>query len=640
MTRLTRRFLRAAALAAVALPALLGAPLIAAPTPENAEPGTLAGAYLAARTADVEKDVESAARFYRQALKIDPENLYLLERSVVLSAAAGDLDEAIAFAERLKQASPDSHVARLVTGVEQIRAGKNAEAVESVGQKGGGVLADLTGALLTAWAAFGAGEAEKALGDLSGLAGEAWYEPYKLLHTGYIALAAGRTDEALKALEAAVKQDGNAVRITEAYARALDAAGRTDEAVKTLEDYMQRFPDDVLARAALASVRGGKGAEEAVRTAVEGAAEALAGVGAAVGQEGGTEVAYLYLRLALHLDPNIAGGRAALALGSLFDANNQGEAAIAAYESIAPDAPFRSLGKLSAALALDRMEKTEDAERAFKAAIAGDPDDIQRYVSYGNMLRGHERFAEAADVYTEAIARVPEPGAADWSLFYYRGVAYERTKAWEKAEADFRRGLELSPDQPLVLNYLGYSLVDMGRNLEEAMEMIRKAVELRPNDGYIVDSLGWAHYRLGDYEDAVKELERAVSLRAEDPVINDHLGDAYWKTGRALEAQFQWRHARDFGAEAEALDIVLKKIAEGKLIEAEAEPVEPEAAEEAAAKPVTLYTVKPGDSLWTISAALLKSGEAFGRIFDANKDKLTNPDMIQPGMELVIPGEI
>ena len=180
-----------------------------------------------------------------------------------------------------------------------------------------------------------------------------------------------------------------------------------------------------------------------------------------------------------------------------------------------------------------------------------------------------------------------------------------------------------------MLNYLGYSWVDMGMNLDEAMGMIRKAVELRPNDGFIVDSLGWAHYRLGEYDEAVTELERAIGLKPDDPVINDHLGDAYWKAGRELEAQFQWRHARDFGAEGPELELILKKIAEERLIEATA-----------LKKDASLYTVQPGDSLWTISAALLQSGDAFQKILDANKDKLKSPDEIFPGMQLLIPGDI
>ena len=624
MSRSSPPILRAASVAAVALPILFAAPAHALPSAEDVEFSTLAGAYLAARTADVENDVQSAAFFYREALRADRNSLYLLERAVVLSTAAGDISEALAFAGRLLETSPRNPVARLVLAVEAIREGRYAEAIENLQETDGGVLADLTEALVTAWATYGQSGADQALDDLARLSGETWYEPFKLLHSGYIALAAGRTSEALSALEAAWQADGNAVRITETYARALAVAGRSEEAEETLEDFLERFPDNALALAALEDVR--RGDSSTVATPAAGVAEALAGVGAAVGQEGGTEVAYLYLRLALYLEPNIAGGLGALSLGNLLQANGQGEAAIEVLESIAPDAPFRSLGQLRAALALDRMDRTEEAEAAFQAAIASDPESIQSYISYGNMLRGRERFAEAGEIYARALDLIPEPGPADWSLYYFRGICYERTGQWEEAEADFRTALELSPDQPLLLNYLGYSLVDMGRNLEEAMEMIRKAVELRPNDGYIVDSLGWAHYRLGNFEDAVTELERAVALRPHDPVINDHLGDAYWQTGRVLEAQFQWRHARDFGAEGDDLELVLRKIAEGRL-------VEPEEVEEA-----SYYTVQPGDSLWTISDALLDSADAYERLIESNPETLKDPNLIYPGMRLRIPG--
>jgi tetratricopeptide (TPR) repeat protein len=626
MTRFACSFRGMAPLMAATI--LLATPAFAVQRVDNGDLDSLSGTYLAARTADVEKDVASAARFYRAALKADPDNLFLLERALVLSAGAGNVDDAIGFARRLREKQPSNSPARLVLAVEQIRLGQHSAAVEELGDAGAGVLADLTNALVSAWARFGEGEVDSAISGLQALKGEDWYESFKLLHSGYIALAAGRTDEAVKYLGDARERDPNAVRITEAYARALAIAGRTKEATDALNAFLVNYPDNALAVAALDDIRAGRAHVAALANPVEGAAEALAGIGAAVGQEGGTEVAFLYLRLALYLDPNIAGGLAALSLGNLFDTNDQSDAAIAAYESISPEAPFHALGQLRAALALDRLDRTDEAEKAFKQAIAGNPDDVQSYISYGNMLRGRERFAEAAKVYEEAIGKIASPGPADWSLFYFRGIAYERTKQWPKAEADFKKALELSPDQPLVLNYLGYSWVDMGRNLEEAMAMIQKAVELRPNDGYIVDSLGWAHYRRGQYDKAVEELERAIGLKPDDPVINDHLGDAYWKTGRKLEAQFQWRHARDFGAEGEALELILRKIAEEQLIEPAVQKTDAS----------SLYIVKPGDSLWTISAALLKSGEAFQKILDANKDKLKSPDDIYPGMQLLIPG--
>ena len=565
--------------AALVLPCLLwAAPALPAPA-EELEMTSLSGIYLAARTADVEKDVARAAEFYREAYAGDPENLTLLERALILTAAAGDVPTAVQLARDLIEKAPDSRAAHLVLAVDLLKSGDYQEAISELEQAGTGVLADLTNGLLVAWAEFGLGEVDKALETVRSLQGEEWYEPFKLLHSAHMSLAAGRTQEAVDALARAHEQDNNAIRIAEAYAMALAIGGRTDEAEKVLADFLERFPDNPLAREALAGLKAGAAPKPIVGTPLQGAAEALAGIGAAVGQEGGLEVSALYLQMALHIDPQIGGGLAALSLGNLLDANGQSEAAIAAFESIAPDAPFRSLGLLRAAVALDRLDRADEAEKAFQEAIARNPDDIQAYIAYGNMLRGREKYAESAKLYSQAIDKLEEPARGDWTLFYFRGIAYERTDQWPLAEADFKKALELYPDQPLVLNYLGYSWVDKGINLEPALEMIRKAVELRPNDGYIVDSLGWAYYRLGRYADAVTELERAVSLRADDPVINDHLGDAYWKVGRTLEAQFQWRHARDFGAEAPELDRILKKIAEGRLIEEEP-PVNEKAAVE------------------------------------------------------------
>ncbi|MDH3195598.1 MAG: tetratricopeptide repeat protein, partial [Hyphomicrobiales bacterium] len=294
-----------------------------------------------------------------------------------------------------------------------------------------------------------------------------------------------------------------------------------------------------------------------------------------------------------------------------------------------------------------RLDRTEEAERAFKESISRDPDDIQAYIAYGNMLRGRERFADASAVYSEAVQRIGTPTRSDWTLFYFRGITFERAEQWDKAEADFKKALELFPDQPLVLNYLGYSWVDMGMNLEPALDMIRKAVELRPDDGYIVDSLGWAYYRLGRFEDAVKELERAVALRPDDPVINDHLGDAYWQTGRTLEAQFQWRHARDLGAKAPELILIEKKIEAGRLIVPDAgndAPDKDDASFNAApqeptelASAASLYTVQAGESLWHIARKMLGQGAAYERILDANRDLIEKADKLQPGMRIRIP---
>jgi Flp pilus assembly protein TadD len=191
------------------------------------------------------------------------------------------------------------------------------------------------------------------------------------------------------------------------------------------------------------------------------------------------------------------------------------------------------------------------------------PDDLEAIMALGNVLRGHKKFAECADVYSKGVATIARPEKANWVIFYFRGICYERSKQWPKAEADLKKALELFPDQPHVLNYLGYSWIDQGINLDDGMTMIKSAVQQRPDDGYIVDSLGWAYYKLGNYEEASKNLERAIELKPEDPTINDHLGDAYWRVGRVLEAKFQWAHARDLKPDPEDLPKIEEKLKAG-----------------------------------------------------------------------------
>jgi tetratricopeptide (TPR) repeat protein len=219
--------------------------------------------------------------------------------------------------------------------------------------------------------------------------------------------------------------------------------------------------------------------------------------------------------------------------------------AITAYKQVPPSSPLFSSAEIQLATNLNQLQKTDEAIKTLNALIARQPENFNALLALGNLYRLNEKWLDAADAYTQALARVDEPGEQQWSVYYFRGIAYERAGRWSSAEPDFRKALRFQPDQPAVLNYLGYSLIEKRLNLEEAFKMVEKAVSLRPNDGYIVDSLGWAHYQLGRYEEAVELLERAAGLRPEDPVINDHLGDALWQVGRRLEAKFQWQYALD-----------------------------------------------------------------------------------------------
>jgi Flp pilus assembly protein TadD len=216
------------------------------------------------------------------------------------------------------------------------------------------------------------------------------------------------------------------------------------------------------------------------------------------------------------------------------------------------------------------MERKEQAFELLESQAAAEPERIQALVQLGNLLRGDEQYDRAERAYTRAVERLGTPERDNWTLVYARGIVHERIKQWPQAEADFFKALELEPEQPLVLNYLGYSWVDKGVRLDEARGMLDRAVAARPNDGYIVDSMGWVHYRLGEYAQAVASLERAVELEPGDPVINDHLGDAYWRVGRQREARYQWRTVLALAPEPDLKARIETKLQQGLVKEANA----------------------------------------------------------------------
>jgi tetratricopeptide (TPR) repeat protein len=298
-----------------------------------------------------------------------------------------------------------------------------------------------------------------------------------------------------------------------------------------------------------------------VASADAGAAEALYGIGASIGRRGGEDLALVYLQLALYLEPSHV--MALLSLADLYETLKKPDLAIKVYERVPTASPLALSAETQLAVDLDTLDRTDEAKKRLDAVIAGHPKDTEALMALGNIERVRKDFAACAASYSKAIDTIPKLEKSNWVVFYFRGICYERAHQWPSAEADMKKALELFPDQPLVLNYLGYSWVDQGVHLEEGMDMIRRAVEQRPDDGYIVDSLGWAYYRTSNYEEAVKNLERAVLLKPDDPTINDHLGDAYWRVGRTLEAHFQWSQAKDFKPDDDELATIEKKLKEG-----------------------------------------------------------------------------
>jgi tetratricopeptide (TPR) repeat protein len=522
---------------------------------------TASGSYLAARHAGQQRDATAAAAYYRAALKRDPRNAELLDRAFLSYLVGGNVDEAVKLAETVAQADKSDRVARLVLGVNGIKQAKYAVARKDLAQSIRGPITDLTATLLTAWSLTGSGDSKGAVAAIDRLTGPDWYAIFKDLHAGMIYELAGNKVEAGKRFERAYKLDSSALRVVEAYGSWLSRNRSAAESLAVFEAFDKVLPRHPLVTQAIDKLKAGEKLPPLVANVQAGAAESLYGLGASLGRRGGEDLGMVYLQLSLHLVPNHA--LALLSLADLYESLKKPEMAIGIYERIPAASPLHRNAAIQMASDLDALDRGAEAEKQLASIIAHDPKDSEAIMALGNVLRGHKKFAECADVYSKGIALNPKPEKSNWVSYYFRGICYERSKQWPKAEADLKMALDLFPDQPHVLNYLGYSWIDQGMNLDDGMAMIKKAVQQRPDDGYIVDSLGWAYYRLGNYADATEQLERAIGLKPEDPTINDHLGDAYWRVGRALEAKFQWAHARDLKPDADELPKILEKIEKG-----------------------------------------------------------------------------
>lgn len=502
------------------------------------------GNYLSGHFAARQHDLHDAARYYRAALAHDPANADLLARAFLYTAASGDVKEAAKLAARVVAANPDNRAARLALAVNDIAEKHYKDARMQLAQSAHGPFQTLTLTLLDAWAAEGMGKTDIALKDLDGVGKEGGTAALAHFHRALILDLAGRNAEANTEYKAALQDTGPNPREVDAYGRFLERTGRTAEAKALYAKLAGHASVMPLALAAAARMKAGKKPERLVRNAQEGAAEALFGIAASLTDASSADISILYLRLGLYLAPDM--DLAKVVLADRFETLHKYEDAISVYRSIGKDSPFALAAEIQAAIDETRLNHADKAIAQLKDVTARDPGNVTAWTALGDAYRSVERFKEAAGAYDHAIKALGTVKKDNWPLLYARGVSEERAKDWPAAEADLKHALKLSPDQPDVLNYLGYSWVDRGENLDEALAMLEKARALSPFNGYIVDSVGWAYYRLGRYKDAAEALEQAVQLVPGDPTINEHLGDAYWKVGRKLEARFQWDHALAF----------------------------------------------------------------------------------------------
>jgi len=542
---------------AIALATTLAVP----PATVSAQVGRTAGmnttgAYLAGRIATYRYDLGAAAQYFSTVFDRNPSDLPLASNVLSLWVESGQVNRAESVADAIMAVDPGYEPARLVLATIAFADGEFARALVHVTAIAGDALAQAASQVLAAWAEFGRGNTDEALAILddpqSGLFGA--------FHASLIADLDGRSDEAVALMES-VFAPQSSQRMTEAYIRQLARAGRRDDAIAIATSYLGAVPNHPTITPLLAELEAGGEIAPMIETPQQGAAELLYGIGSSLVAGDSLDTAVLYLQLAKHIGQN--GDYGTLLLAQIFQSQRRHDEAVAAFDAIQTDSPLYAVAAVSASISDQIRGETDAAAARLEPLVAADPTAIDAASTLADIYRTQGRFEDAEEVLTGLIDSLDELIPEDWQLFFGRGIAYERTDRWELAEADFRQALALAPNQPDVLNYLGYSWVDRGENYVEAFEMIQAAVEQRPDSGHIVDSLGWAYYRLGNYELAASTLERASALVPYQPEVLDHLGDAYWRVGRRLEATYQWNHALFYNPEEELAAAIREKIENG-----------------------------------------------------------------------------
>ncbi|CCG42019.1 conserved hypothetical protein; putative TPR repeat domain [Magnetospirillum molischianum DSM 120] len=556
----------AAALAAASL-ATCGSPPSNAPSSidETApEPHGL-GAYMAGRFAYAHGDTRAAAQFLSIAAASDRDNTELQQLAFTLLLAEGRLDEAAPLAERLLLIDEEAPLPTMLLGVRAAAQGDFVSAqkrFEAMPRKG---LNAFLAPLMLAWSREGQDDPNGALDLLKPGGATAAFAPVFELHAGMVADLANRPVEAEQHFRAALEGQGS-LRAIETAGAFFQRSGRLDEARALYARYHAAQPDRSLFDGDRA-LKAGTKVPRSVTSAGDGLAESLFDTASLARQGGANDLALVFARLALGIRPNFP--LCQLLLADVLSRQGRLDEAEPIYHAIDSASPAADYARLRLAVNFDEAGRTENAIAELRRLIDLRPDGYDAAMTLGDVYRTHKRFPEAAEAYDLALRRAAPEGAAPnpqlWPLYYARGIALERSGQWPRAEADFLQALRLKPEQPDVLNYLGYSWVDQGINLEEGRSLLERAVRLRPNDGAIVDSLGWALYRLGDFAGAVKYLERGVELKPEDPTVNEHLGDALWRSGRIDEARFQWQRALTLNPEPEQIEALKAKVSSGQL---------------------------------------------------------------------------
>ncbi|WP_417450566.1 tetratricopeptide repeat protein [Kordiimonas sp.] len=531
---------------------------------EHDQGASFYGPFVAATLAHHDDNYAKAASYYLDALNSDPDSQFVADRAFFQLLYAGRTDDAARVATDMlkREDAPDDDLIRIIYVLEAYKR-QDWQAVRTrlaLGKDTG--FGFLIAPILEAWSYAAEGARDQAMTALEPLLADPRLSGIGEEHRAYILDHLGDFAGAKTAfLKLANAERPSSFQPMIAYAYMLYRTGHTVDARAFLGEQTKRFNENAfLMREGMRVTAGYEPTQDTSNP--RGAAGAVFyGLGTEFAQGQSLQAGVVYLRLASYLMPEVA--ETYIMLGDLLEKLNVPGAAARAYATVPQMSPLRELAEIKRIGALRTAGDVAAAEAMVRAGLRDDPTNHTLLVTLADMLREKELFDEAAVRYGQVIDQIQKPHARDWFVYFARGVCYERLGDWNRAEADLITALRLNPGEASVLNYLGYSWIDRGQNVDRAKDMIRQAVEKMPDDGFVIDSLGWVHYLTGEYAEAVTQLEKAVKLEPNDPTINHHLGDAYWQVGRKIEARFQWRHALDNNPNATERPELLQKLEQG-----------------------------------------------------------------------------
>ena len=500
------------------------------------------GEYLVGRHALANNQFDIAADNYLKALNLDTDNILLNQLTLSILVTDGRLADAVKISNKLRDIDQQNDLSKLILFFEKTKSGDYKDLlVTGDGQGTNGIL-KLINPFFKAWVLAERGEIDQVETIINEFKAGNSLNFFNYFQSGLIYEYLGDNKKAEKYYSMALLDNRTKnLRVAEALGKLLSRQGKDEQALFVLNKFSKINPSNEHLRLALETIKNGEKFEPFISTLNDGFAELLYTVASVLMQDDMKRVATNYLQYAVFLKPNFP--LAHLLQAKIFESDEYFKGAIRELEKINNNSQIYLQSKLQRARIFDQIKLPNEVLKALKVLESEYPANRSVLNEIAEFYRTHERYEEAIEVYNKVVTSIIKENKDDWILYYFRGIVLDQEKRWPEAESDFKKALELNPNQPLVLNYLAYSWVEQGKNYKEAKIMLLRAVELRPNDGYIADSLGWALFKMGDEAEAVSILERAVQLQTKDWAINDHLGDAYWVVGRQNEARFQWRHA-------------------------------------------------------------------------------------------------